>query len=753
MNDISDPAPQRTTIPLSREEVLGGLGGRSTKQAGALLHLIETRTAQLLADSHQAAAPYNSTPSREVRAQAYLQTLAQGRAHSKQPTIRDLERYARQWAELVPDNVIVRAMTTHLLGERYRIPHQMTPGIRAALGLDGAGVQQAYQQLYQQPLAAIYTDTLSLADGLRWRWARLAGWLENLSPFWNAFALTLIEMVGAGILALPIALAPVGPVVGVVLLLALGLANLLTLAGATEAITRHGPIRYGYAFFGQLLRDLLGGAATAAFSLALLLLNVLAAGALYVGITATLADATGVSAMLWSTLLFLIILYFLRRRSLNATIASALVIGFLNLMLLLILVALAAPHVRLDNLRYVYLPGLNGATFEPQLIELVFGIVLTVYFGHTAVGNVAKVVLHRDPSGRTLLWGNITALLVALVLYSVWVIAINGSIAPSLLANTTGTALGPLAEIAGPAVHLFGSIFVVLGMGMAVIHFSLALFNQVQEWLPTAPSTQWLTGKGARIVWGILPSLMIFLVVQWMLLTNRASFAELLGLIGALIVPLLAGIFPVLLLAASRHKGDYLPGVVWHWLGHPVVLGIVYLFFFGSLLAHGLIIWPDPLRRIVALAVCLCVLVLTWLVLRRGALTPRTVLEVRQEQGRGRFQIVSHGEPLTVPIEIHTITRQEKIEAASGELANLANVRFLLFYLPPASGGELKLWLHQLNAEGTSSGLPARCLLHTTAGTVEHVITTAEPEVLIPWDNTDSLVEVHLVMDKKAKQE
>jgi hypothetical protein len=121
----------------------------------------------------------------------------------------------------------------------------MTPGIRSALGLDTASVQQAYQAVYNRPISTLYTEPIGLTDRLRWRWARLAGWLENLSPFWSAFALTLVETVGAGILALPIALAQVGPLVGVGLLLVLGLANILTLVGITEAITRYGPMRYG----------------------------------------------------------------------------------------------------------------------------------------------------------------------------------------------------------------------------------------------------------------------------------------------------------------------------------------------------------------------------------------------------------------------------------------------------------------------------------------------------------------------------
>ncbi|MEZ4680333.1 MAG: aromatic amino acid transport family protein [Caldilineaceae bacterium] len=722
MTTASNITANPTTKPLSRDEILDGLGGRNVKQASALLRLIETRTAQVLADSRLAAAPYPPAPTRQAQAQAYLQTLAQERTPSDPPTIRDLERYARQWSELVPDSATMRAMIAHLLGEKHRFPRRMTPGIRTALGLDDEGVQQTYQQLYNQPLTTIYTDAIGGTNRLRWRWARLAGWLENRSPFWSAFALTLTETVGAGILALPIALAAVGPLAGVILLLVLGFVNLLTLAAVTEAITRHGPMRYGYAFFGQLVGALLGRAGTLAFSLALLVLNLLMVSAYYVGVATALAGATGIPPLLWAALLFGFCLYILYRRSLNATIASALVVGFTNIILIFVLVALIAPHIRLVHLRYVHLPGLNGAPFDPTIIELIFGIVLTAFVGHTAVGNVAKVVLHRDPSGRTLLWGNVAALTVAMLIYSIWIVAVNGALAPTQLIHTAGTALGPLAQIAGPAVHLFGGLFAVLGMGMATVHFSLALFNQVQEWLPQPTSStgaqaspavkRWFHRERIRFGLSILPSLLIFLVVEWMLMTGRASFAGPLGLVGALVAPLLAGIFPILMLAISRRKGDYLPGVRWRWLGHPALLGLIYLIFFAGLLAHGLVIWTDPLRRIVALATCAGILLLTGLVLRRGALTPRTVVEVRQEAGRGHFQIVSQGKPLAVEVEINELNRTERITAAAGALPTLVNVRSLLFHLPAGITGELKLWLHQIMPDGVSVGLPARCLVH-----------------------------------------
>ncbi|MEZ4862413.1 MAG: aromatic amino acid transport family protein [Caldilineaceae bacterium] len=751
-----------TAKPLSRDEILDGLGGRSAKQASALLRLIETRTAQLLADSRLAAAPYPPAPTRRAQAQAYLQTLAQARTPSEPPTIRDLERYARQWAELVPDSTTIRAMTAHLLGEKYRFPRRMAPGIRAALGLDDDVIEQAYQQLYNQPLATLYTDAIGVTNRLRWRWARLAGWLENRSPFWSAFALTLTETVGAGILALPIALAAVGPLAGVILLLVLGFVNLLTLAGVTEAITRYGPMRYGYVFFGQLVDAMLGRAGTMAFSLALLAFNLLLVSAYYVGVATALAGATGISPLLWTLLLFSLCLYFLYRQSLNATIASALLIGFVNLALIFVLVALAAPHVRWANLRYMHLPGLNGAPFDPSIVELIFGIVLTAFFGHTAVGNVAKVVLHRDPSGRTLLWGNVAALAVAMLIYSVWIVAVNGALAPIRLAHAAGTALGPLARQLGPAVHLFGGIFVVLGMGMATIHSSLALFNQVQEWLPQLASStnthvfpqpkRWFRGAGVRFGLGILPSLLVFLVVEWLLLTGRASFAGPLGLIGALVAPLLAGIFPVLLLAVSRRQGDYVPGVRWRWLGHPVVLGVIYFIFFAGLLAHGLVIWTDPLRRTVALATCVGILLLTGLVLRRGALTPRTVVEVRQEAGRGHFQVVSQGKPLAVVVEIQELNRTERVESAVGALPNLANVRALLFHLPADIAGELKLWLHQVTPEGASMGLPARCLVYAADGAREYMTTATQPQLILPGSITPRQVEVQLMTHQGGKE-
>ena len=50
----------------------------------------------------------------------------------------------------------------------------------------------------------------------------------------------------------------------------------------------------------------------------------------------------------------------------------------------------------------------------------------------------------------------------------------------------------------------------------------------------------------------------------------------------------------MLLLIASRRKGERVPETVYRFLGNQVLLGIVYVVFLLSMLLHGLVIWEVP---------------------------------------------------------------------------------------------------------------------------------------------------------------
>ena len=124
----------------TREEALTGL---PAKRARTLLFLIESRTAHLTARSRQVTIPIVTERTTEELDLAFLEAFALGREPPVRVTIQDVERYASQWAHLVPENPRVRAAVANFLGQKYDLTYQAVPGTRAALGLDAEATQQA----------------------------------------------------------------------------------------------------------------------------------------------------------------------------------------------------------------------------------------------------------------------------------------------------------------------------------------------------------------------------------------------------------------------------------------------------------------------------------------------------------------------------------------------------------------------------------------------------------------------------------
>lgn len=734
---------------LSREEVLGGMAGRVAKQASTVLVAIESRTAYLVAQSQQAMAQFLTEAAAKERSRAFLEAIALGREPPVPPTIQDLERYAPQWAPLLPDNPSVRAATAHWVGQKHRFTYRATPRLRAALGLELPAVQEAYQRLYNKPLASLYTPQIGLTDRLRWVWAGVGNWLENLPPFWTAFALVLTETVGAGILALPIALAKVGPLAGVVILLILGLVNVATIAAISETMARSGQVRYGQAYFGRLVNDYLGGVGSFILTLALFMLNSLFVSVYYIGFSLTLAAATaplrGPPATVWAVVIFFIGLYFLSRKSLSSTVASALVIGAINIALILVLCGLALPYVHLANLAYVNLPFLNGRAFDASLLELIFGVVLLAYFGHTSTANCARVVLRRDPGARSLIQGCMAATATAMGLYCLWVLAVNGAIAPQRLAQESGTALTPLAQQVGPSVLVVGAIFASLGMGLASIHMNLGLFYLMQERLPARVRS---LGERGRFWVTISPIVLIFLLTEWLLLTGRESFTGPLSFTGTITATLVGGIFPILLLVASRRKGEFVPSFVLPVLGHPLFVALLYILFLSSLMVHGLVIWQNPLERAVALIVTCLMIGATVVMVRRGRFKTRAVVEVRDDQRVGNqasFAITLKGQPASATTQLGYGQTTQQFQAMAGAIANFATLHSLTVDIPTPATQELKVWVHRITPEGDSVGLPGSISLQQNAAQATKQVPLVDGQVVLALTNAQSQVKITLV--------
>jgi hypothetical protein len=481
-----------------REQVLGGA---PAKRAATLMYLIETRTARLVAQSRQRLERPLSAETGQERALAFVEAFALARETDVQPTVHDLERQADRWASLVPRNARLQAALARRLGEKYRFTARVAPGIRKALGLDESEVRDAYQALFGEAIEGVFAARLAPRERLRWTWTAVAKRLETLPPFWTAYSLTLTETLGASILALPIALATLGPLPGVAILAVLGLVNVLTVALMAEAVVRSGPMRYGNAFLGRLVEGYLGRRGSLGVSVLLAAFSFIALPVYYVGVGATLEGSTSVPAAAWVAALFVATLFFVGRGSLNATVATALAVGALNLLLVLVLSGLAFAHANGANLLHAEIPFTGGRPFDASVVSVVFGVVLMAYFGHLSAVICGSLVLERDPGGRSLIRGCAGAQATAVGVYCLFVLAASGAVGVDGLAGVSGTALEPLAEVAGIGVDIAGSAFVILALGMVSLIEALSLFRLAHERIPSlAPRTVVLPRRRGHLV-------------------------------------------------------------------------------------------------------------------------------------------------------------------------------------------------------------------------------------------------------------
>jgi amino acid permease len=720
---------------LSRDDLLGGLPAR---RASTLLFAIESRTAQLVARARKAMATYLTQRTAEQQERAFLDALAEGRDGQIQVSIQDLERYAPEWASLVAGDTGVRASLARLIAEKYGLPRGRLPHISAALGLNDPAVIARYEQLHGTHIDSLYPDRLPARERFRWFRHAVAARLENLPPFWTAFALTLTETVGAGVLALPITFAEVGPIAGVIAIVVLGIVNLVTIAAMAEAAARNGNVRYGRAYFGRLVRDYLGRPGIVVLTPALIALNAVVLIAYFIGMSTVLTDALGARPEIWSALLFLAVLFFIRKESLDATVASALLVGAASISLILLLCLITLPHVSAANLRHAEIPLRNGLPWDSSVLELIFGVVLLAFFGHTSTANCAAVVLAREPTGRSLIKGSVAALAAAMLLYGLWVTAVGGAVSPSALAAETGTSLEPLAEQVGPIVQVLGVIFAVLAMGMATIHVSLGLSNQIREWLPDAKghARSGFTALNApmgRIVVGLIPVALIFILVEWLFLTDRESFAALLGFIGVLTAPIVAGVFSMVMLASARRKGDCAVSTARRFLDTPAVTVVTCGLFLASIVVHWAFIWDDPARRVAGVIVSLT-LVVFLIAVRRTAFVPRAVVEMRLGSKEGIPPVLN----LVAPASFGMPTVEWTANGATDLIGGV------IVQIDPIQVRELKVWTHRLTPEGVSEGVGAKLNMSQGSAVLGTEYPMPDGQIVVPFDGEAARLSITL---------
>jgi hypothetical protein len=326
-----------------------------------------------------------------------------------------------------------------------------------------------------------------------------------------------------------------------------------------------------------------------------------------------------------------------------------------------------------------------------------------------------------------------------------WVVAVNGAVPPQDLVAETGTALVPLTEQLGQPVGLLGAIFVVLSMGMGLIHFSIALFNLARERLSSQRANS--LGRSGTFLVSLSPVVVVFAIALWMSITGSGSFAGILGFLGIVVDSLMIGVIPMLLLVASRRKGELVPGIVYRFLGNRVVVIAIYLLYLFILFFHGLFIWQSPAAKATGILVGLLVIGLTFNMLRKRAFAPRMVVELRddrREEGQSLLAVVDGGETAPAQLDLAYVDGNHEMGQANSALVAFSKLNSLSLGLPRSNARELKIWVHQLTADGEAGDLPALAVLTTDQEKQEMDLTITSDQAIVPLNAEEGQVKITL---------
>lgn len=264
---------------------------------------------------------------------------------------------------------------------------------------------------------------------------------------------------------------------------------------------------------------------------------------------------------------------------------------------------------------------------------------------------------------------------------------------------------------------------------------------------PPSPTLFARLGERGRFFLSASPVILVFLLAEGLLLTGNESFPGPLSLVGVIVVSLLAGTFPVLLLVSSRRKGDFVPGVVYRWLGHPILLIGIYSLYLTSLFLHALIIWQGSAERACALLASVLVLGTTVVMARRGAFAPRLVVELRQapsEESKGAFAITTSGQPATAEVRLGYPEGEQRYQVATGEVPESSSLRYAIFQIPTEQAQELKVWAHKITPEGDSEGLPALLEVQCGDETTQFDLKLTDGQALMPLTGESCRLEIML---------
>jgi hypothetical protein len=167
----------------------------------------------------------------------------------------------------------------------------------------------------------------------------------------------------------------------------------------------------------------------------------------------------------------------------------------------------------------------------------------------------------------------------------------------------------------------------------------------------------------------------------------------------------------MLLVRASRRRGERIPGTVLPPIGTKGTVLLVVLASLALMAWYALLVWESPLPRLLVGSAAIVATTMVVDSLRHGAFDRRAVVELRVDRGTGgqaAFQITAGGERVPVDVLLAYTGREEAIHASFGDVPGFARLRTLTVTFPANLVKDAKVWVHEVTPEQVSLALPAQ---------------------------------------------
>ena len=360
-------------------------------------------------------------------------------------------------------------------------------------------------------------------------------------------------IIGAGILALPIAAATAGLFPMILILLIIGAVSVFSALYIAEAVLTTEGVNH----LPTLAEKYLGKVGLFAMLLGVIiyiygaLIGYLSAGGQLFNTLSNGAIPVWLGVLIYFVVASVIVHFGLK---LMSQVETYLFVGMLIFLGLVMTIALMKVRV----------PLLLEANWSASLG--IFGIVLFAYVGHSIIPSIAAGLGRKKDINKIAVWG----IIIPLLLYVLWCVVVIGVVPKSnlLVAKTAGQpATIPLGIIAGAGIALLGSVFAVLSTMTSYIGFGFSLKEVYQD---TAGSFRKCLKPFLATGLVVVPPLLITLL-------KPGAFIKALDIAGTYGGGLFVGILPVLIVLKSRKVNGNTKYMTWGGKWTPYLVLGVYL--------------------------------------------------------------------------------------------------------------------------------------------------------------------------------